>query len=327
MVETMGTFNIHAGHGLSGGLGCGAVGILDESIENRNVKNEIIRLLRAYGQTAYDCTCESNASPNSILTSIVNKCNEHNVDYDISIHLNSGRNDYDGDGTTGGVECYVYNSNEDTVNMANLICNNISSSLSIRNRGVKLNTSLYVLRKTKSPAILVECCFVDDKDDADRWNANKCASAIAQALMGGSYTEVQVEPPKAPEVKYPRCRAHMKDIGWGDWVNAGEIIGTVGEHRRIEAIQIDYPDHDVSVGAHIENLQWVEYNHITKDTVIGTTGRGLRLEALRINCSLLSIKPQIENQGWGYTTKCDGKITVGTVGMSNAIEALIINEN
>ena len=323
----MGTFNIHAGHGLSGGLGCGAVGILDESIENRNVKNEIIRLLRAYGQTAYDCTCESNASPNSILTSIVNKCNEHNVDYDISIHLNSGRNDYDGDGTTGGVECYVYNSNEDTVNMANLICNNISSSLSIRNRGVKLNTSLYVLRKTKSPAILVECCFVDDKDDADRWNANKCASAIAQALMGGSYTEVQVEPPKAPEVKYPRCRAHMKDIGWGDWVNAGEIIGTVGEHRRIEAIQIDYPDHDVSVGAHIENLQWVEYNHITKDTVIGTTGRGLRLEALRINCSLLSIKPQIENQGWGYTTKCDGKITVGTVGMSNAIEALIINEN
>lgn len=323
----MGTFNIHAGHGLSGGLGCGAVGILDESLENRNVKNEIIRLLRSYGQNAYDCTCESNASQNSILTSIVNKCNEHNVDYDISIHLNSGRNDYDGDKTTGGVECYVYNSNEDTVNMANLICNNISSALNIINRGVKLNTSLYVLRKTKSPAILVECCFVDDKDDADRWDANKCASAIAQALMGGSYTEVQVEPPKAPEVKYPRCRAHMKDIGWGDWVNAGEIIGTVGEHRRIEAIQIDYPDHDVSVGAHIENLQWVEYNHITKDTVIGTTGRGLRLEALRINCNSLNVRAQIENQGWGNTTKCDGIVTVGTVGMADAIEALIINEN
>lgn len=324
-------YSIHAGHGPQGGRGCGAVGILDESEQDRNVKNELLRLFGVFGCTAYDDTCESNADQNAILNQIVKNCNNHDdIDYVISIHLNSGRNDYSGDGSTGGTECFVYNNSEPAFDKASLICKNISAALGIKNRGVKVDTSLYVLRKTKVPAILIECCFVDDKDDADRWNAIKCASAIFQALGGNAYEEsqpVQVEPPKAPEVKYPRCRAHMKDIGWGDWVNAGEIIGTVGEHRRIEAIQIDYPDHDVSVGAHIENLQWVEYNHITKDTVIGTTGRGLRLEALRINCSSLSIKPQIENQGWGYTTKCDGKITVGTVGMSNAIEALIINEN
>ncbi|MBR0384777.1 MAG: S8 family serine peptidase [Eubacteriaceae bacterium] len=33
-------------------------------------------------------------------------------------------------------------------------------------------------------------------------------------------------------------RAHMKDIGWGDWVNNGATAGTTGECRRIEAIEM-----------------------------------------------------------------------------------------
>lgn len=43
---------------------------------------------------------------------------------------------------------------------------------------------MYVLRSTKSPAILIECAFVDDKDDADRWDADRCADAIVKALIG-----------------------------------------------------------------------------------------------------------------------------------------------
>ncbi len=33
------------------------------------------------------------------------------------------------------------------------------------NRGVKTRTDLYFLNHTKAPAILIEVCFVDDKDD------------------------------------------------------------------------------------------------------------------------------------------------------------------
>lgn len=323
----MGTFNIHAGHGLSGGLGCGAVGILDESIENRNVKNEIIRLLRAYGQTAYDCTCESNASPNSILTSIVNKCNEHNVDYDISIHLNSGRNDYDGDGTTGGVECYVYNSNEDTVNMANLICNNISSSLSIRNRGVKLNTSLYVLRKTKSPAILVECCFVDDKDDTDRWDAKKCGIAIAQGILGQDYSEVQQEQPKQqpqPKKDTSMCyRAYVQDYGMLDFVTLGEKAGTEGESKRLEALKIaaDFP---IKVEAQIQDDGWINYGYINRDTLIGTEHQSKAIECLCIDTGseAIEFRVHIAGYGWSNWTRCDGKCTLGSVGKHIALEAV-----
>lgn len=176
----MATYNIHAGHGLAGGVGCGAVGILDESTEARKVKTELIRLLKYYGNTCYDCTYEGNASQNTILSNIVTKCNQHNVDLDISIHLNSGRGDSKGDGSTGGIEVYGYS--DSVKDIANKICENVSNTLNIRNRGFKINKSLYVLKKTTAKAILIECCFVDDKDDADHWNAINCASAIAQAL-------------------------------------------------------------------------------------------------------------------------------------------------
>lgn len=45
---------------------------------------------------------------------------------------------------------------------------------------------LYVLRNTKSPAILVECCFVDNAVDKSHWNVDKCAKAIAEGILGHS---------------------------------------------------------------------------------------------------------------------------------------------
>ena len=33
-------------------------------------------------------------------------------------------------------------------------------------------------------------------------------------------------------------RVHASGIGWMDWVRDGEMAGTTGEHREIEAIQI-----------------------------------------------------------------------------------------
>ena len=58
----MGTYNVHAGHCPQGQGASGAVGILQESVEDRIVKNEVIRLLRAEGNTVYDCTCDENTT-------------------------------------------------------------------------------------------------------------------------------------------------------------------------------------------------------------------------------------------------------------------------
>lgn len=164
--------NIHGGHSLK----CrGASGYLDEVNEDRKVKNRVIELLRANGHTVYDCTDDNGTTQNANLRAIVNKCNSHSVDLDVSIHLNAG-------GGTG-TEVYIYNSKSKAKDEATRIAEKISNALGIRNRGVKTSTNLYVLRKTKSPALLVECCFVDNSKDKAHWNAESCAKAIVEGIL------------------------------------------------------------------------------------------------------------------------------------------------
>lgn len=172
----MAKYNIHAGHCPQGKGASGAVGYLKESVEDRKVKNEVIRLLRLAGHKVYDCTCDKNTDQNGCLRCIVGKCNAHTVARDVSIHLNSG-------GGTG-VEVLVVSKDSKAYKEADRIAGKISKALGIRNRGVKIRPELYVLRHTNAPALLVECCFVDNKTDYNAWDYKKCARAIAEGLIG-----------------------------------------------------------------------------------------------------------------------------------------------
>ena len=179
----MAKYNVHGGHN---SIVPGAASILNEVTEDRKVKNKLISLLKGAGHTVYDCTDDSGRTSGANLANIVAKCNKHSVDLDISIHLNSGRKDTKGDGSTGGVEVFCYDSR--TKSVAEKITDAIAEEFGYHNRGVKYSTGLYVLRNTKSKAILIECCFVDDKDDAKAWNAEKCAAAIYKGLTGKAAT-------------------------------------------------------------------------------------------------------------------------------------------
>lgn len=170
----MGKYNVHAGHCPQGKGAYGAVGLLQESVENRKVKNRLIQNMKNGGHTVYDCTDDTNCSESQNLQRIVAKCNAHSVDLDISLHLNAG-------GGTG-VEVWIYS--DKVKAQAEKICAEVSKALGIANRGVKYSQSLYVLKHTASPAVLVECCFVDNQTDHDRWDANKCADAIYKGITG-----------------------------------------------------------------------------------------------------------------------------------------------
>lgn len=176
-------FNIHAGHNPDGKVACGAVGIIKESTEARNVKKYLIKYLKAAGHTVYDTTCNDGKNQSDVLNKIVAKCNEHVVDLDISNHFNSGANDEKGNSKTTGVEVLVYSlKDKDTVAIAKNICKEVAK-LGFKNRGVKERPDLYVLNATKSTAILIECCFVDDKDDVKIYSAKKMAKAIAIGIL------------------------------------------------------------------------------------------------------------------------------------------------
>lgn len=163
-------FNVHGGHNK---YSTGASKYLNELTEDRKVNKEVISLLKAQGHTVYDCTDDSGKSQSANLSNIVKKCNAHDVDLDISIHLNAG-------GGTG-VEVWGYDSGINDV--AKRVCSKISNALGIKNRGVKYSKDLYVLRNTRAKAILIECCFVDSKTDKEKWDANKCAKAIVEGIL------------------------------------------------------------------------------------------------------------------------------------------------
>ena len=179
----MASYNLHGGHNPKNKIACGAVGLLDESEQDRIIKNKVISILRANGHTVYDCTEDNGTSQSDVLKKIVTKCNAHKVDLDVSIHFNSAANDLKGNGKTTGTEVYIYSPTAGAKEYAERTVNAIAS-LGFRNRGVKSNTSLRVLRETAAPAMLIECCFVDDADDAKLYSSQAMASAIVYGITG-----------------------------------------------------------------------------------------------------------------------------------------------
>lgn len=126
---------------------------------------------------------------------------------------------------------------------------------------------------------------------------------------------------RLPMIEYlqgVRYRGHVQDVGWQDWVSEDEICGTIGQGKRLEAMQINPSGHTISVKAHIQDKGWIDYGVISKDTIIGTVGEGKRIEALEVNGAV--IKCHIQDIGWvdDYST------LQGTMGLSYRLEAIKI---
>ena len=114
-----------------------------------------------------------------------------------------------------------------------------------------------------------------------------------------------------------KYRVHFSNIGWTKYYNSDEYVIN---NEKIEAIEI--VSNDVISGmAHITKLGWIKGT--IKDNVLflGTTGKSLWLEAIKINTNS-KIKCKIFTKDWTDETYLDDVITVGTVGMSNAIHGI-----
>lgn len=158
---------INAGH-TKIGKGIGAYKYLNESREARRIAYHLLYLLAGTNHEVIPAIYD--VSSNNLKEAVAlsnNKC----ADLFISIHLNAGGGE--------GVECYTWKGEK--LAIANNICTNIAA-LGYKNRGIKDGSTLYVIKHTKAPAILVECCFVDNKKDTEKYNAFKMAEAIYKAI-------------------------------------------------------------------------------------------------------------------------------------------------
>lgn len=175
----MAIISVHGGHAsYESGRCYGAVGTyLNESVEDRKVKDAVIRILRQKGHTVYDDTVDVGSSQGNVLAQIVSKVNSHNPDLAVSIHFNSATSP-----TANGTEVWIYSKASKALNVAKTVVNKLAS-LGFSNRGVKYSTRLFFLRKTKCPAMLVEVCFVGSEKDKRIYNVEKSAKAIAEGIL------------------------------------------------------------------------------------------------------------------------------------------------
>ena len=217
----MSTFNVHGGHNFKVP---GASGCFSETTEDRNVKNKVIALLRAEGHTVYDCTDEDGTTQSKNLANIVALQNRHAVDLDISIHFNASN------GQGHGTEVLQYSSK--TQNYSKRIVDNIAA-LGFRNRGVKDGSKLYVLRKSKSRAILIECCFCDNAEDAKIYNADKMASAIVSGILNKN---VQISDSSKPAQSNTSSeQMYRVRKSWGD------VKSQIGAYRNLDNAKAECP--------------------------------------------------------------------------------------
>lgn len=166
-------FEINCGHCIQG-FDTGAVGSgLREQDLTRLVGNKVIAKLQRLGHIVIDCTVDSSTSVAQALNAICAKANAAKADMFISIHFNASN------GSGHGVEVFTYGGKE--VPQARNILNNIVG-LGYTNRGIKDGKGLAVIKNTNAPAMLIECCFIDNAGDMDRFNAEDMANAIVKGL-------------------------------------------------------------------------------------------------------------------------------------------------
>ena len=122
----------------------------------RDNGNFSVRLSRPTAQTSLGTTNSTS------LQARVNDANTWNADYFISIHTNAAENP-----AANGTEVYVYSQSSPAYRLAQDIQDSIVDTLGTKDLGVKINTSLYVLRKTSMPALLIELAFITNSEDAE----------------------------------------------------------------------------------------------------------------------------------------------------------------
>ena len=157
---------INAGH-TKIGKGTGASKYLNESKETRRIAYELMKLL---ADTKHEVIPAVFDKSDNNMKEAVDLANKESADLFLSIHLNAGGGK--------GVECYTWKGKKLT--QATKICSNISK-LGFKNRGVKDGSTLYVIKNTKMDAVLVEVCFVDNKEDINIYNKVSVAE-VAKAI-------------------------------------------------------------------------------------------------------------------------------------------------
>ena len=105
----------------------------------------------------------------------------------VSIHQNSFTNE-----SVYGPQVFYYASSADSKELASVVLASLDETLSMtESRGIKANDSYYLLKKTPTPTVIVECGFLSNQTEADLLLTEDYQNKLAHAIYLGilSYLE------------------------------------------------------------------------------------------------------------------------------------------
>ena len=176
--------------------------------------------------------------------------------------------------------------------------------------------------------------WASNNADAGSTLLGKRIEAIQVVLVpkGGTppavYTNRDTAAMSAPTLRY---RGHVQGYGWMNWVGDGELAGTTGESKRVEALQADLGDSgltgEIRMNAHVQSYGWLGW--VGEGELAGTMGEGKRVEAFQMSltgeiASMYDVWYRVHVQRIGWMGWASNGQSAGTQYLSLRVEAVQI---
>lgn len=251
---------VACGHTLTG-IGSGACGVLNESKCTREVASVLTSILNSNGQSAKELRIDqANPSSNPLFDchERAKQSNSWGADLYVEIHFNSAG------GGAHGTEVLVCSIGGKAEQYAKKVVDSISKECGYSNRGVKTFNGI-VLRETNCPAILVECCFVNNPD-ASSYNPTRIAKAIADGILG--HAVVATTPVNNVKIAtdYLQTKQNIKNVqkllqllGYSfftiDGICGAKTTAYIGDFQKKHGLGVDYKFGPKSIGIALDIIK------------------------------------------------------------------------
>lgn len=187
---------IDPGHGGSDPGKVAVDGTMEKDV-NLQIALALGQYLKKHGVDVYytresDCTLCQEDGGSKKARDLQKRCQivEHcKPDMTISIHQNSYP-----DASVSGAQVFYYSTSEKSRILAESIQETLVAMVDASNhRKAKANDSYYMLRKTISPTVIVECGFLSNEKECQNLQDEKYQQKIVKAIYEGMIRYVQME--------------------------------------------------------------------------------------------------------------------------------------
>ena len=182
------TIILDAGHGGIDPGKIGTNGALEKDI-NLSITLKLKQLLENKGynvvltrKDSNDLSSEDAANhKREDMNNRIDIISNSNAALTVSIHQNSFP-----DESVHGPQVFYYSDSEDSKELATIVQNEIDESLEVdKSRGIKSNSDYYLLKKSPTPTIIVECGFLSNPTEAQLLSDDSYQDKIARGIYLG----------------------------------------------------------------------------------------------------------------------------------------------